>query len=182
MRAGFSKQLMAVLSVLVVSLVINGLQGKRILMLEAVLDGRAAPLSEGAKLPPLDLIDARGEHTVVDYRSMPATLIYVFSYSCIWCKHNSDSFRALSHEVKGVRILCLSLSPPGTEAAANDIGVDFPAYAPSDQTVSSYKLGATPATILVSAEGKLVKEWSGAYTGSTKAAIEQYFGVRLPAT
>jgi len=143
-KVGFSKHLMAVLSGLVVSLGITGMQGKRILMLEAVPDGRAAPLAEGT-LPPLDLIDARGRHSVVDYRSMLATLIYVFSYSCIRCKHNSDSFRA-----------------------ANDTGVNFPAYEFSGQTVSSYKPGGTPATILVSAEGKLVKEWSGAYRAPRK--------------
>lgn len=181
MKAEFSRPVIVVLALLVVSLVINGLQGKRILMLEAVLEGRAAPLAVGTNLPPLDLIDARGQHTAVDYRSAPATLIYVFSSSCIWCKHNTVSFRALSHAVRGVRILCLSLSPLDTgAAAASDIGVDFPAYAPSDQTISSYKLAATPTTILVSARGKLLREWSGSYTGSTRAEIEEYFKVRLP--
>ena len=60
--------------------------------------------------------------------------------------------------------------------------MDFSIYTPSESTVTKYGLGATPTTILISREGKILREWSGAYVGSTKTAIEGYFRVRLPET
>ena len=173
-------QLLALAFLLLVSVLFNVLQGRRILRVEAVLEGRVAPLAEGQALPPLYLTDMHGKRITVDYRSAAGTLIYVFSYSCVWCQHNTASFRALSHSIKDARVLCLSLSAPEIGAAAGDVGIDFPAYIPSESTMTSYKLGATPTTIFVSREGKILKEWSGAYTGPTKAAIEDYFKVQLP--
>lgn len=44
----------------------------------------------------------------------------------------------------------------------------------------TYKLGATPQTIVVSPEGKVIKNWMGAYSGDKAREVEEYFNVRLP--
>ena len=46
--------------------------------------------------------------------------------------------------------------------------------------IAAYRLGGTPATIVVSPEGKLLREWKGAYMGDAKHQIEEYFDVSFP--
>ena len=60
-------------------------------------------------------------------------------------------------------------------------GMNFPIYTNlSQQSIAAYHLGGTPTTIVVSAEGKLLREWKGAYMGNSKREIEEYFGVSIP--
>ena len=60
-------------------------------------------------------------------------------------------------------------------------GLRFPIYAdPSPQAVISYRLAGTPETFLISTEGKLMRDWKGAYIGLNKREIEDYFAVELP--
>jgi hypothetical protein len=47
-------------------------------------------------------------------------------------------------------------------------------------TVTEYRLGGTPATIVVSPQGVILKTWVGAYDGTVKGQIESYFNAHLP--
>jgi hypothetical protein len=50
---------------------------------------------------------------------------------------------------------------------------------PSSLARSSYGLGATPETIVISKEGRVVKNWIGAYVGENLSGVNQFFGVHL---
>jgi hypothetical protein len=51
---------------------------------------------------------------------------------------------------------------------------------PTEAFVSSLGLGSTPQTIVISSQGKIEKNWIGAYGDDTKKEVEDYFGVVLP--
>ena len=51
---------------------------------------------------------------------------------------------------------------------------------PSQETIDVFHLGATPETLVVSTEGKLVKNWTGSYAAGVQKEIEAYFDIRLP--
>jgi len=41
-------------------------------------------------------------------------------------------------------------------------------------------MDCTPQTIVVSPEGQVVENWTGAYTEEQQKQVEQYFGITLP--
>lgn len=41
-------------------------------------------------------------------------------------------------------------------------------------------MGPTPHTILISPDGKVIKNWIGSFEGNYKKDIEQYFNLTLP--
>ena len=43
-----------------------------------------------------------------------------------------------------------------------------------------YRLGVTPETIVISPRGKVEASWKGAYTGTTKQLVQNYFSLELP--
>jgi hypothetical protein len=59
--------------------------------------------------------------------------------------------------------------------------LDYPVVTDfSPATKSDYKMGGTPATIVVSPDNKILRVWTGAYKEPTITEISTYFGVRLP--
>lgn len=57
----------------------------------------------------------------------------------------------------------------------------FPIYTElSAETISNYKMGGTPRTLVVSPKGELLKSWFGAYGGKLQQEVEEYFSIKLP--
>ena len=78
-------------------------------------------------------------------------------------------------------VIGLSLTPVGLQEFLNAHPTSFSVYTnPSQETVNAYGLGTTPQTIAVSAEGKILSSWSGAYLKETGSQIEKFFSVTLP--
>jgi len=50
----------------------------------------------------------------------------------------------------------------------------------TSETIESLGLGSTPQTIVISAEGRVLKNWKGAYGERVQPDVEAYFGIRLP--
>ena len=140
-------------------------------------------LTVGTVLPAIEARDLDNQSQVLGYDSgtLP-TLLYVFTPACGWCAKNISNLRTLAEQTKGrYRVVGLSLSSDSLREYVAKHDLHFPIYTGlSPQVVVSYRLGGTPQTILVSDEGKLLHEWKGAYMGSTKKEIEEYFDVRLP--
>ena len=66
----------------------------------------------------------------------------------------------------------LIVYPPATQ---------FPVYTDlAAKSVVAYRLGGTPDTLVVSSDGTLLRHWKGAYSGSNKQEIEEYFAITLP--
>lgn len=141
------------------------------------------PLPIGASLPPIEAFDLAHKLQVLKYDAVTSpTVFYVFSPQCGWCAKNASNLHILSESIRGrYRLIGLSLSSAGLDEYVAQQGMDFPIYTNlSPQSVAAYHLGGTPTTIVVSAEGKLLREWKGAYMGDSKREIEEYFGVSLP--
>jgi hypothetical protein len=75
----------------------------------------------------------------------------------------------------------ISLGAAGVSAYWAGIGARGAVYtAPSTATRSAYGLGGTPQTIVIGPDGKIVNNWSGAYTGDALAQVSSTLGVKLP--
>jgi hypothetical protein len=125
-------------------------------------EGRSARISAGADGKPM--------------------LLYVFSSHCGWCVRNSESVAALASAVQArYRLVALSLDANGRQEALGRNSVPFENYArPSPEAVALYDLRATPTTLVVAADGRILRAWRGAYAGRVRTEIQRYFGVALP--
>jgi len=173
------------IGLLVVSVALNVALSRRNKALSTALFSVKAEqsLPIGSTLPPIEAFDLAHHLQVLKYDpATPPTVFYVFSPQCGWCAKNAPNLRVLSESIRGrYRLIGLSLSSAGLDEYVAKQGMDFPIYTNlSPQSVAAYRLGGTPTTIVVSAEGKLLREWKGAYMGSAKHEIEEYFGVSVP--
>ena len=137
----------------------------------------------GSTLPPIEAFDLAHNLKVLNYdHAASPTVFYVFTPQCGWCAKNASNLRTLSERITGrYRLIGLSLSSVGLDEYVAQQGMNFPIYTNlSQQSIAAYHLGGTPTTIVVSAEGKLLREWKGAYMGRSKREIEEYFGVSVP--
>jgi hypothetical protein len=75
----------------------------------------------------------------------------------------------------------LSLTREKLSEYLNSHEYGIPVYTDlSNDFKTSYKLAGTPQTIVMSTDGKVIKSWTGAYSGPLKTEIEEYFNVTLP--
>lgn len=110
------------------------------------------------------------------------TVVYVFSPSCVWCERNLRNIQAVVR-ARGVRFrfVGVSLSSAGIGPYLSNHQLDMPIIAQLEPaTISRLRLGATPETIVVGSDGRVEANWLGAYVGDTQAAVEKFFGLRLP--
>lgn len=140
-------------------------------------------LIPGSAVPPLEGTTADGKQLTFNYGvSERPLLIYEFSPSCSWCVRNQQSVEALTAAIENkYRIVGVSLSAEGLDEYLKKHHFVFPILAQlSEKCLPAYKLGGTPRTVVVSPDGKVVKNWSGAYMEDVKDEVEKYFGVGLP--
>lgn len=110
------------------------------------------------------------------------TVLYVFTPQCHWCSENLDNIRVLAKETRGkYKLIGLSLNNEGLEDYLQKTKLDFPVYRDIPSNVkSAYKFGGTPQTIVISPEGKVIKNWVGVYTDDVASEVEGYFKLSLP--
>lgn len=184
-KTGIRRYEIALLAIVLISIALNLLLSRQVVRLRDTIahlksEGR---LAVGASLPPFQAFDLNGRTVTVAYseESRP-TLLYVFSPSCGWCARNLPNIRHLAATVKGeYRILGISLSNQGLEKYIREAGIDFPVLTQaSPDSLEAYKLGGTPQTLVISAQGTLLKNWIGAYADQVSEEVQQYFGTPLP--
>ena len=137
----------------------------------------------GTSLPPIAAKGLDGRPATISYGpdELPA-ILYVFTPTCGWCTKNIQNIKALAERTKGrYRVIGLSLSSNNLQEYVTKSDFTFPVYSDLSPGVAiKYRMGGTPQTIVISNEGKLIKEWKGAYLGNTKQQIETQFGLELP--
>jgi hypothetical protein len=138
----------------------------------------------GAAALPIEVMDLRGTRHVIAYSdsSLP-TVLYVFSPSCHWCAQNVSNLKSLGAAVSDkYRFVGISLTTQGLKEHLREVMPDnFLIYtSPSETATVAYRFGGTPETLVVSREGKVIKRWRGAWTGDSKADIENFFQHPLP--
>ena len=137
----------------------------------------------GAAVPPLKAHDLGGHEVTLDVaRPGKNTVLYVFSPHCVWCKRNAPNMRALT-EAAGKRFdfVPISLDAAGVTEFLSSAGIHSASYAdPSQSTRTAYGMGATPETIVVGPDGRIIKDWKGAYRAEVASEVSSVLGVRLP--
>lgn len=181
-----SKSYVYLLTVLLVcSVIINVLLARKIKHLryiEATLKAEAQ-LQPDTIVPALEAKSLDGSTISFPYGdSEPPLVIYVLSPTCTWCIRNQSNVESLAKSVSTkYRFVALSLTSDGLKQYVEKNKITFPVYAGlAERIVSSYKFGGTPQTIIVSSQGKVLKNWGGAYDGALRKEIEKYFSIELP--
>lgn len=141
-------------------------------------------LKPGTQLPQFQATDLNGQrqNVAVNREGDRPTVLYVFTPPCHWCARNMDNLKELvARKGDEFRFIGISLGKDGLSDYVVKNDLTMPIYTDlSDQTKKAFKMGATPQTIVVSPEGKVIQSWTGAYTGDQQKQVEEYFGITLP--
>jgi hypothetical protein len=129
----------------------------------------------GTRLDPIVGVSPNGEPTTITYGAAQQPIVlYVFSVRCEWCRRNIQAIAALAASAQArFRFVGVSLS---SATESKDSSLSFPVVVPTGQV----PFKSTPQTVVLARDGRVVRSWLGAYDGTTKVEIEEYFGTRLP--
>jgi peroxiredoxin len=140
-------------------------------------------LTVGAEMPSIEAQTVTGVPGTIDYAatSVP-TVLYVFTPQCGWCKRNLPDLHALADQAGNkYRLIGLSLTDRDLKQYIDSQHLDFPVYTHlNSATMSKYQLGGTPATIVISPQGKILNSWVGVYGDDVKGKIESSLQISLP--
>jgi hypothetical protein len=170
---------------LVGSLSLNVFLGWRVQRQNNVASNRpsSTTLSEGMAAPPIIMRDLNDTPQTITFTGMDKpTIVYVFSTRCSWCDRNLESLKTLV-TLKGdsYRFIGLALIDTEINKYVNEKKLNFPVYKNlTPDTVRLYGLGATPQTIVISSDGNVMKNWSGAYGEKIQKEVEMFFDTQLP--
>jgi hypothetical protein len=143
----------------------------------------AFSVSPGSKVDPVTAFGLDGKKLTISYEATDKpTVFFVLSPTCVWCDRNNANFLKLN-ELKGndFRFIGLSLAEPGLAEYVKAHHLNCPVYTGlSPETVKALGLGSTPQTLVISPEGRVLKNWTGAYIDRLRPEVEAYFGVTLP--
>jgi thioredoxin-related protein len=171
------------LLLLLASLFLNVYLGWKVKNSRSTNQPNAVTLSPGQKVAPVTAVSLGGKQQIISYDATDKpTVFYVLSPSCVWCERNKANIEKLA-ELKGndFRFIALSLAEPGLTEYLKGHHINFPVYSQlASDSIHSLGLGATPQTIVISPEGRILKNWTGAYIERVRPEVEAYFGIRLP--
>jgi peroxiredoxin len=169
---------------LVLSVILNVALAHKVTNLRGVINALKSEnrLKVGQRLPDITARDLAGRPMLLRYSdSKVPTLLYVFTPACSWCYRNLDNIRAVEGGSNGkYRLVGLSLSAKALGAYITEHRLGFPIYTVTEDVVSTYKLGGTPQTLLISSAGTLIRNWTGAYQGPLQSEIQRELGIPLP--
>jgi hypothetical protein len=108
-------------------------------------------------------------------------VLYFFSSKCKWCEENWANVRALSAAGQDRFRFIGVASETALAEFVRARRLEFEVVGGiSPETLNAFGFGATPHTIVVSSQGRISREWVGAYEGRQQRSIESFFDARLP--
>lgn len=128
---------------------------------------------------PLSGVDISGRPVEVDFRNQPKpTVVYVFSPACHYCELNEANFETIFEGARNThRFVGVAAVAEGLPEYLAQKKMTFPII--THVKKGDWKLNLTPQMAVVSAEGRLLRNWVG-LQDATKWKVEEYFGFRLP--
>jgi peroxiredoxin len=168
---------------LVASIITNLLLARKVRVQEQMLIAMSAKANLiGLTVPPIDVRTADGQVQRITHSGDRATVLYIFRPECGWCEKNVANINALAAQInQKYRILGVSLPSERAREYVDQGILQFPTYSEVEETTQlAYKLGPTPQTLVISSEGRVLKNWKGAYSSTLKQEIEEYFNLHLP--
>jgi len=138
-------------------------------------------LAEGARVPPIVGRSAAGEPMRVDVANGKQLVLYVFTPRCGWCAQNLENVRTLAAAAGDrYRLVGLSLDDDvGVYLTRERLTFDVVVGVPG-ATLAALGVRGTPQTLVISPDGRLMKDWHGAWRGPLAKQVEQFFGLTLP--
>lgn len=143
----------------------------------------SAKLVAGVSVHPIMAVSLAGKQETITYQdNAKPTVVYVFSPSCIWCERNTQNINAIVNlREQSFRFIGLSLVNHDLREYVQSHHFSFPVYQSLDaESIQTLGLGSTPQTLVISPEGRVLKNWTGAFSKSVQAEVEEYFDVHLP--
>ena len=146
---------------------------------------RALEVKPGTALPPLEGFDSDEAMRIVDYgQDSRKTVLLVFSPRCKACEENMPNWKSIVNGVdqRSFQLAAVSLQSEGVKEYASRHGINqIPVLAKIDPKYRvTYNLALTPQTILVAADGKVEKVWTGVLSEEDKQDVELALNVQLP--
>jgi peroxiredoxin len=149
--------------------------------------GHAAPevpqkVALGTRVEPIKASNLDGVVQTISYQdSTKPTVLYILSPDCIWCERNRENIAKLGELGDRFRFIGISLTEKGLKEYVEKQHFKFPIYTRvAAEAMTSLGLGTTPQTIVISPEGRVLKNWTGAYTDRTRREVEEFFQTQLP--
>jgi peroxiredoxin len=181
--SGQARREWMLLLLLATSAGLNVAQARRIHKLGTALDARAAEarLAEGDVVPSLSVHDHLDRASSISFHdTAQPTVLYFLSVHCPWCdRNNANLTRLVTAAESHYRIIIISRDTENPAAYMAQRNLRAPVYYRLAES-AKLKLGITPQTIVVSSQGRVLKNWYGAYSGPLQREIESYFNVELP--
>ena len=140
-------------------------------------------LSPGMSVQPITAMNLDGKQETISYAEHgKPTVIYVFTPSCSWCDRNNRNINTIvGLKRESFRFIGLSLADNGLSGYVDLHDLKFPIYRSlAPESIEMLGLGSTPQTIVISADGRIIKNWVGAFGGGLEPEVEEFFGVQLP--
>jgi peroxiredoxin len=143
----------------------------------------SSKLVPGTAIQPISVSDLNGKSEIISYADGgKPTVLYVLSPMCDWCERNMQNIQTLAR-LKGesFRFVGISLADTNLKEYVEGHHINFPVYKNiTSDGIHMLALGSTPQTIVISPEGRVLKNWMGAYRGNSQSEVEAYFDVKLP--
>jgi hypothetical protein len=151
----------------------------------AMKPDRALEVKPGTALPPLEGFDNNGAKHIFNYgQDSRKTVLFILSPLCQSCEENMPNWEAITKGLdrRSFRLAGVSLQSKGFKEYASRHGINqVPILTKIDPKYRvAYKLALTPQTILIDADGKVEKVWTGLLRGEDKRNVELALNVRLP--
>jgi peroxiredoxin len=157
----------------------NALQARRI---HSLVETKPSSRSRvGSLAPVLNGVGLDGRHRSVDFVKGMPTVLYFFSSTCSWCERNWANVQTLAKASAGrFRFVGVSRERDLAEfARTHEVAFEVVGGI-SDEAVQAFGFGPTPHTVVVSSQGLISVEWTGAFEDKRKRAIEAFFELELP--
>ena len=156
-----------VLALLGLSLFLNVFLAAKLSRKRVIIFSGGSTLKTGTTLPALRAERVGGVSTTIEWsdtQNANATILYVFSPTCVWCSRNLANIQALSGALRyNYRVIGLSLSDVGLKEYLRDHPLGFPVFTNAVR-VDGKALGiaGTPETFVIARDGRIENIWNGA--------------------
>jgi peroxiredoxin len=149
-------------------------------LIRALTPAKRLPI--GAAVPALRGEGPAGTAMTISAKSSAGTLLYVYAPECGWCIRNAENMKVVIEAARkrGMAIYGVSLAPENSRQFLTSHGIDVPVVIPDETTRRDYGFSGTPQTLVLSAEGTVLRNWRGAYVEKTAGDVSAFFDISLP--
>ena len=173
------------LGLLIASLALNVYLGWNVKRLKSIAaePPETPQLAPGTVIKPVTALNLNGQQETISYAAASSpTVFYVFTTKCGWCERNTQNINAIANlRGNAFRVVGLALDNDDVAKYVETHHFTFPVYRGlTDDSMRMLGVGGTPQTIVVSPDGRVLKNWVGAFGALTQPEVEEFFNVQLP--